>query len=228
LDILPLLDELQTIARTGLAYAANPYDRERYRRLLNLASIYYEQILDLPAADVRQRFAAELGYITPKVGAEAAIFDADGRILLLLRADDGQWCLPCGWVEPNESPVEAAIREAKEESGLDVRPVQLVDVFTRKPNIGYGPHTAVAVVYLCEVVGGTLGGHTKALHYATGGSTRCPPGMSSTTSTRSRHTRHGATSRPTIFHEYTNSASQSQMLVSWRRQNIAHYFLRKP
>ena len=114
--------------------------------------------MELPPADVRRRFAAELGYITPKLGAEAALFDPDGHILLVRRADDGQWCLPCGWVEPNESPAEAAIREAREETGLDVRPLKLVDVFTRKPNLGYGPHTAVAIVYLCAIVGGTLQG----------------------------------------------------------------------
>lgn len=155
MDILPLLDELQTIARNGLNFTTNPYDRERFERLLALATKYYGQALDLPPAEVRKRLVGELGYITPKVGAEAAIFDAEGRILLVRRSDDGRWCLPCGWVEPNESPEEAAVRETREETGLEVRSQRLVDVFTRKPNTGYGPHTAMAVLYLCEVVGGT-------------------------------------------------------------------------
>ncbi len=158
MDVLSLLDELQTIARNSLTYATNPYDRERYHRLFDLVTTYYGQVLDVPPAEVRHRFAAELGYITPKVGAEAALFDSEGRILLVRRTDDGQWCLPCGWVEPNESPAEAAVREAKEETGLEICTVRLVNVFTRKPNIGYGPHTAVAVVYLCEIVGGTIQG----------------------------------------------------------------------
>jgi ADP-ribose pyrophosphatase YjhB (NUDIX family) len=105
---------------------------------------------------VKKKFAAELGYITPKVGADAALFNKAGEILLVRRADDGQWCLPCGWVEPNETPSNAAVRETKEETGLDVRVIQFVDVFTRLPNTGHGPHTAVAVVYLCEITGGTL------------------------------------------------------------------------
>lgn len=158
MDILPLLDELQSIARTGLNFSPSPYDRERYQRLLTLVSAYYGQVLDLPPPEVRQRFSAELGYITPKVGAEAAIFDPEGRILLVRRSDDGLWCLPCGWVEPNESPEEAAVREAGEETGLEVRPRHLVGVFTRKPNCGHGPHTAIAVVYLCDVLGGALRG----------------------------------------------------------------------
>lgn len=156
MDILPFLDELQTMARNGLTYANNPYDKERYTRLLELMSNYYGKILDIPPDDVKQRFAKELGYITPKVGGDAAIFDDTGKILLVLRADDERWCLPCGWVEPGESPAQTAVRETREETNLEVHVLQLVDVFTRLPNMGYGPHTAITVVYLCEVVGGRL------------------------------------------------------------------------
>jgi ribonuclease HI/ADP-ribose pyrophosphatase YjhB (NUDIX family) len=156
MDILSLLDEISTIARNGIAYATDPYDLERYDRLLALASTYYGQALDLPPEEVRRRLSAELGYITPKVGAHGAIFDEDGKILLVRRADDGRWCLPCGWVDPNEAPAAAAVREVKEETGLDVRVVQLVNVFARPSGAGFGPHSAVAVGYLCEVTGGEL------------------------------------------------------------------------
>jgi len=167
MDIFPLLDELQTIARNGLNYAENPYDRERYTRLMELVSHYYEQTLDLPAEEVKRRFAAEVGYITPKVGADAAIFDDEGRILLMLRADDEQWCLPCGWMDPNETPAETVVRETWEECGLQVRPVKLVNVFGNKPGNLTGPHTYVSIVYLCEVTGGalTLSHEGKELRY---------------------------------------------------------------
>lgn len=156
MDILPLLDELQTIARTGLNFTESPYDRERYERLLQLAVEYYGQALDLPPADVRARLTQELGYITPKVGAEAGIFDEEGRILLVQRSDDQRWCLPCGWVDPNETPAQAAVRETREEVGLEVRIVRLADVLTRLPSAEMGPHTAVAVIYLCEITGGEI------------------------------------------------------------------------
>jgi ADP-ribose pyrophosphatase YjhB (NUDIX family) len=156
MDLLPLLDELQTIARNGLNFASNPYDRERYERLLDLAATYYGQALDLPPAAVRGRLVGELGYITPKVGAHAAVFDAEGRILLVRRADDGRWCLPCGWVEPNEAPEETAVRETREETGLEVRVQILSGVFTRRAHGDHGPHSAIAIGYLCQAVGGAL------------------------------------------------------------------------
>jgi 8-oxo-dGTP pyrophosphatase MutT (NUDIX family) len=157
MSILPLLDEIQTIARNGLAYSTNPYDLERYERLMALVSEYYGQALDLPPAEVRARLSRELGYITPKVGAEAGIFDEEGGILLVLRSDDETWCLPCGWVDPNEAPIETVVREVREETGLEAVPVCLVDVFSMRPGDTTSPHSQIAILYLCTVVGGEMG-----------------------------------------------------------------------
>ncbi|MEM7536069.1 MAG: NUDIX hydrolase N-terminal domain-containing protein [Chloroflexota bacterium] len=167
MDIYSLLDELQTIARNGLHYAHDPYDRERYERLMAVATETYDELTNLPAAEIQARFASEVGYITPKVGADAAIFNEQGEILLMERSDGTGWCLPCGWVEPNERPIDAAIREAYEETGLHVAFKQFVGVFTRMPSEVYGPHTMVAVVHLCEIVGGelTLSHEGTALRY---------------------------------------------------------------
>ena len=155
-DLLTLLEELQSIARTGLNYSTDPYARAHYSRLFELATMQYGKVLDVPPSEVRARLRGELGSITPKVGADAAIFDDQGRILLVQRSDDRCWGLPAGWVDPNEAPANTVRREAREELNLEVEPVQLVDVMFRPASAEYGPHAVVSIVYLCEVRGGEI------------------------------------------------------------------------
>ncbi|WP_303657569.1 NUDIX hydrolase N-terminal domain-containing protein [Haladaptatus caseinilyticus] len=156
MNLMRLLDELRILSQNGVKYAENPYDKQRYERILTLTNQYYGEALSLPPAEVRNRFAAELGHITPKVGAEAAIFNSAGDILLMQRVDDGTWCLPCGWVDPNESPADAAVRETKEETGLTVEVVKLIDVYYHAPSAEFGPHGRIDVLYYCSIVGGSL------------------------------------------------------------------------
>ena len=157
MDIFSLLDTLQTIARNGLLYASsNEFDKERYERLLEMATETYSELLAVPEGTIRERFLNEIGYITPKVGTDAAIFNENGEILLMERSDGSGWCLPCGFVEPNESPAEGIVREVREETGLNVKVDRLVGVFTRKPSAQMGPHTTISIVHLCLVVGGQL------------------------------------------------------------------------
>jgi 8-oxo-dGTP pyrophosphatase MutT (NUDIX family) len=156
MDLFTLLEEVRVIARNGLNYTNDVFDRERYQRLMDLVTQTYSDQLEVPAAKIRDQFLAEIGHITPKVGSSAAIFNEHGEILLMERANGTGWCLPCGWLEPNESPIEAAVRETWEETGLNIRVLRLVDVFTRKPSAANGPFTTISVVYLCEIIGGEL------------------------------------------------------------------------
>ncbi len=50
-----------------------------------------------------------------------AVIVVDGRVLVLRRSDRDEWVLPKGHLEPGERPEDAALREAREETGLDVR-----------------------------------------------------------------------------------------------------------
>jgi 8-oxo-dGTP pyrophosphatase MutT (NUDIX family) len=121
-----------------------------------LVEEYYGRTLDLSSGEVQERLADEFGYVTPKVGTGAAIFDADGRQLLMKRPDSGTWCFPGGFVYVTESPAEAAVREAKEETGLDVEITDFVGNYYTSPGDIHGPHGAVGIVYLCDVTGGEL------------------------------------------------------------------------
>jgi ADP-ribose pyrophosphatase YjhB (NUDIX family) len=83
-------------------------------------------------------------------------FGDTNLVYFMERSDGSGWCLPCGWVEPQERPCDAAVREVFAETGLKVEVRQLVGVFTRMPGPKTGPHTMIAVVHLCDVVGGEM------------------------------------------------------------------------
>lgn len=66
--MLALLDELRILAQNGLEYADEHYDEEPYERILELTSAYYGEAVDLLPDTVRERFAADLGHVTPEGG----------------------------------------------------------------------------------------------------------------------------------------------------------------
>jgi len=91
-------------------------------------------------------------YQDPKVVA-GTLFTLNGGIVLLKRGVEpalGKWVFPGGYVDRGESVRDAAVRETKEESQLDVKLGPLLNVYSypRSPN--------VIVVYTAEVIGGTL------------------------------------------------------------------------
>jgi 8-oxo-dGTP pyrophosphatase MutT (NUDIX family) len=155
-NLLDLLDQLRSIAQLGLNYSKDPYDRERYHRLMDLAAGQYSAITGLTTETIRGRFACELGYITPKIGVQGALFDETGKILLEQRVDDALWGLPSGWVEVGEGPATAIVREFLEETGFEVEPVALLGFYTRLPGQYHQPHSSVHVLYLCHRLGGEL------------------------------------------------------------------------
>ena len=94
-------------------------------------------------------------YAQLKVGA-AALVEKDGKLLLLQRSYEpwqGSWMVPAGYVEADEDPKDAAVREVREETGLDVELGDLLDVyyFDDDPR-GNG----VAFVYRAEQIHGEL------------------------------------------------------------------------
>jgi len=151
---LAFLEELRAIAQLGLNYSRDPYDQQRYQRLLELALQGYGGEFGLPLTELRSRFAQEVGHITPKVGVNAVIFGPEGQLFLTRRRDDGCWELPGGWADVGESPREALRRELWEETGLDVRPRQIIDVHHRLPGDLGQPHTSYHLYFHCTIESG--------------------------------------------------------------------------
>lgn len=87
----------------------------------------------------------------PNLAVNVAVI-SEGKILLTKRADFETWVLPSGGVEEGESLAQAAIRETKEETGLDVELTRLVGVYSRLGDWSPG----YMVVFAARPVGGEL------------------------------------------------------------------------
>ena len=88
----------------------------------------------------------------PVLAVIVAIID-NGKILLTKREDFEVWCLPGGSVEDGESVAEAGVREAKEETGIDVKLTSLVGVYSRVGGMWDDVH---AVLFRAKPIGGEL------------------------------------------------------------------------
>jgi ADP-ribose pyrophosphatase YjhB (NUDIX family) len=94
-------------------------------------------------------------YLQRKLSA-AALIEEQGKLLLLQRAHQpwqGYWNLPAGYLEVDETPEQAIIREAAEETGLEIEPLRLLGNYTFEDDPrGNG----FLVVYLAKITGGKL------------------------------------------------------------------------
>ena len=92
-------------------------------------------------------------YLDPKVAVGAIIRTTGDRLVLVRRAIEpgyGKWVFPGGYVDRGERIEAAAIREAREECGLEIRLERLLNIYS------YTGRTPIIIVYVATAVGGTL------------------------------------------------------------------------
>ena len=167
-DLVRWSEALAGIARTGIGFTQNLYERERYEEVLHVAA-------DIKAAadealEVRREqdhFVQEWmesigegipGYVTPKVAIGAIVGNDDGEILLMQRADSGIWLYPTGWADVGYSASEVAVKEVLEETGIECEPVQLLGVVDGQ-RMGFSRFGMYMLLFHCRATGGTLQGH---------------------------------------------------------------------
>ncbi|PYQ94103.1 MAG: NUDIX hydrolase [Acidobacteria bacterium] len=102
-------------------------------------------------------------YLDPKIAVGTIINTTNGRLVLVKRAIEpgyGKWVFPGGYVDRGELLTLAAIREAREECGLDVRLEGLVNIYS------YPGRAPVIVVYAATAIGGAMCGDEECLEAA--------------------------------------------------------------
>ena len=167
-DLVRWSETLTGIARTGMGFTQNLYERERYEEVLHVAA-------DIKAAadealEVRREqdhFVQEWmesvgegipGYVTPKVAIGAIVGNDEGEILLMQRADSGIWLYPTGWADVGYSASEVAVKEVLEETGIECEPMQLLGVVDGQ-RMGFSRFGMYMLLFHCRATGGTLQGH---------------------------------------------------------------------
>ena len=101
-----------------------------------------------------------------RIGCSAVIFDEKReKVLLTLRTDNERWCLPGGRMESGESAAEACEREVWEETGLKVRVLRLIGVYSNPNKLVIYPDGnkahIIALSFEAEITGGELGGSNE-------------------------------------------------------------------
>ncbi|MBH5320315.1 NUDIX hydrolase [Paenibacillus sp. GSMTC-2017] len=159
--------ELQAISQIGLTYSKDVYDLERYELLRNISIEIMHEYTKSDMSVIRDLFANESGYATPKVDIRAVVFQED-KILLVKETLDGAWALPGGWADIGLSPSEVAVKEVKEEAGYIVSPCRLLAVYDKKfHEHPESPYHVYKFFILCTIVGGApeIGVETSEINF---------------------------------------------------------------
>jgi ADP-ribose pyrophosphatase YjhB (NUDIX family) len=163
-DLLRWSEALAGIARTGLGFTRNLYEQERFEEVLRVAAdIRRAAGSEFDADQLVQEWMAQVGdgvagYVTPKIAVGAVVGNDDGKILLVQRADSGVWLYPTGWADVGYSASEVAVKEVREETGIDCEPVRLIAVLDGL-RLGFTGIPLYSLVFHCRVLGGELQRH---------------------------------------------------------------------
>lgn len=114
----------------------------------------------MPMSPYMSEIRALVGHRLVLVPAVAAVIKDEAGRVLIVQTTSGHHSLPAGAIDPGESPQQAVVRETREETGLQVRPVRLLDALGgeafRITYPGGDQVEATVCVFACEIIGGVL------------------------------------------------------------------------
>jgi ADP-ribose pyrophosphatase YjhB (NUDIX family) len=164
-DLVRWSEALSGIARTGLGFTQNQYERERFEEVLSVAAdIRHAAEVDALEPEelivewMRSVGEGVAGYQTPKVAVGAVVGNDEGEILLVQRSDSGVWLYPTGWADIGYSASEIAVKEVREETGIDCEVIRLVAVLDGL-RLGFTRIPLYSLVFHCRALGGDLEAH---------------------------------------------------------------------
>ena len=147
--------ELQDLSQCALAYCKDRYDIERFERIREISAEMAAEISDHPLDEIKATFCAGTGYQTPKMDTRSAVF-RDGKILLVQEMN-GNWALPGGWIDYDQTIRTNAAKEVLEESGIYVEPIRVIALYDHNSRNGtFFPSNGCSVFVLCRYISGSF------------------------------------------------------------------------
>jgi ADP-ribose pyrophosphatase YjhB (NUDIX family) len=145
--------EIQALSQTGLHFAENEYQRERFQRLLEISAEILGTYTNLDSGYLLKIFDNQIGYATPRIDVRGAAFQ-DGNLLLVRERIDGGWTMPGGWADVGDVPSIAVEREVLEEAGFVVKARKVIGVYDANRTGPLEIFHAFKIVFLCDILSG--------------------------------------------------------------------------
>jgi len=164
-DLHRWTEALAGIARTGLGFTQSLYEKEGFEEILAVAADIahaagggeldhdrqVEEWLGMVGEGVP-------GYVTPKAAVAAIVGNDADQILLVQRADSGVWLYPTGWADIGYSPSEVAVKEVREETGIEIEVMRMIGVLDGL-RLGFTRIPMYLLLFHCRAIGGDLQAH---------------------------------------------------------------------
>ncbi|NHZ71903.1 MAG: NUDIX domain-containing protein [Aquificales bacterium] len=139
----------------GQHYEKDFYAQERYHKLQTIGMEMLALADGVEVADLEPLRSTVLSSPTPFTVADCAVFDENGRLALIKRADNSLWAMPGGALEIGETAAEGAAREFTEETGMTCEITGLAGVFDSRFWGGKSRHHLYQFVFMGQVVDGS-------------------------------------------------------------------------
>jgi ADP-ribose pyrophosphatase YjhB (NUDIX family) len=157
--------EILGLAGLGLYYEQkNVYAQERYHKLQTIGMEMLAFADGVDVAELEPLRSTVLSSPTPFAVADCAVFDENGRLALIKRADNGLWAMPGGALEVGETAAAGAAREFHEETGMVCEVTGLAGVFDNRLWGSNSRHHSYQFVFMGKLVDGADMGNGSHKH----------------------------------------------------------------
>lgn len=154
---LNLIKRIKAISETGLVYAKDDYDRERYEELQQISLNLMSHTGNIPIEVLQDFFMPQKDYPTAKVDVRGFVLNDKDEILMAREGIDGKWSIPGGWADVGNTPSMVAVREIEEETGIRTKAVRLLGVYDKQVHEHPPePFYIYKLIFQCEIIGGEL------------------------------------------------------------------------